>query len=106
MLMLLANAPTAAQTGAARTGNPLSLLLTIGLFFAVFYFFMIRPQQKQQKKRLEMLNAMSVGDDAVTIGGLHGKIATITDDEIVLDVASGVHLTFERSAIARTSKKD
>lgn len=98
--LLLAAAP------ATQQGNPLSLLLTIGVFFAVFYFFMIRPGQKQQKKRAEMLNAMSVGEDAVTIGGIHGKITRLADDQIDLQVADGVTVTFERSAIARVVRKD
>lgn len=106
MFTFLLLAETPAQAQAPAQSNPLSLLLTIGVFFAVFYFFMIRPGQKQQKKRAEMLNAMGVGDEAVTIGGIHGRIIRMGESDVELEVSSGVNVTFERSAIARVEKKD
>ena len=77
----------------------LSLLLPFVLMFAVFYFLLIRPQQKRQKQRNEMLNNLKKGDKVVTIGGLHGTIAELTDDTVVLRVNDVTKLTFNRAAI-------
>lgn len=75
------------------------------LVFVVFYFLLIRPQQKRQKDRVNMLNELKKGDKVVTIGGLHGTIASIDDKICVLNVSEGMQLTFERSAVS-TLKKD
>ena len=77
----------------------LGTLLPFILMFAVFYFLLIRPQQKRQKARNAMLNALKKGDKVVTIGGLHGTIAEITDDIVVLRVNDSTKLTFERAAV-------
>lgn len=73
-------------------------ILPIALL-ALMYFMLIRPQQQQAKKRTEMLNALKVGSDVVTIGGLHGTITAIEEKTVRLKVASGVELTFNRSAV-------
>lgn len=69
------------------------------LMFAVLYFLLIRPQQKRQKTRVAMLNALKRNDKVVTIGGIHGTIVEITDDTVVLRVNDATKLTFERSAV-------
>lgn len=69
------------------------------LMFAVFYFLLIRPQQKKQKQRSSMLNQIKKGDKVTTIGGLHGTIVEMTDDTVVLRVNDTTKMTFERSAI-------
>lgn len=74
-------------------------LLPILVLFGLMYFMMIRPQQQQAKKRTEMLNALKVGDEVVTIGGLHGTVLAIEENTIRLKVASNVELKFNRSAV-------
>ncbi|MBP2017196.1 preprotein translocase subunit YajC [Symbiobacterium terraclitae] len=71
------------------------------LLFVLMYFMMIRPQQQQQKKRQEMLNSLKVGDEIITIGGLHGVIQALDESKntIRVKVASNVELTFNRSAV-------
>jgi preprotein translocase subunit YajC len=69
------------------------------LMFAVFYFLLIRPQQKKQKTRTAMLNQLKKGDKISTIGGLHGTVVELTDDTVVLRVNDTTKMTFERSAI-------
>lgn len=66
---------------------------------AFMYLFLIRPQQQQAKRRQQMLGALKVGDHVVTVGGLHGRIHALTDDQAILEVAENVHLTFNRGAI-------
>ncbi|PWK08975.1 preprotein translocase subunit YajC [Tumebacillus permanentifrigoris] len=75
------------------------------LVFVVFYFLLIRPQQKRQKERVNMLNQLKKGEQVVTVGGLHGTIDSIDDKTCVLKVSETTKLTFERSAIS-TIKKD
>lgn len=76
------------------------------LIFAVGYFVLIRPQQKRQQQRLQLLAQLSPGDDVITIGGLHGRIDTLTEttvDLVIAEDATGdpVLLRFDRQAIAR-----
>ena len=71
----------------------------------VMYFFMIRPQQKKQKEQLAFRDSLKKGDKVVTIGGLHGKIAEIENDLVVIDVDRGTKLTFDRSSISAEATK-
>lgn len=81
------------------TSSFLTMILPFVLMFAVFYFLLIRPQQKKQKQRNMMLSQLKKGDKIVTIGGLHGRIVEITDDTVVLLVNDATKLTFDRSAV-------
>ena len=88
--------------------NPgiLGQLLPIILIIGVFYFIMIRPQQKKQKERREMLENLKKGDRIVTIGGIHGVIKEIDDSKISLQVADSVNIVFSRSAIGNVVTAD
>ncbi|QNG61093.1 preprotein translocase subunit YajC [Metabacillus idriensis] len=80
----------------------MELLTTVGpliLMFAIFYFLLIRPQQKQQKKVREMQDSLSKGDKIVTIGGLHGIVDSIDEEKVIVKAGDGSRLTFERRAI-------
>ncbi|MFD2383982.1 preprotein translocase subunit YajC, partial [Paenibacillus xanthanilyticus] len=77
----------------------LGSILPFVLMFAVFYFLLIRPQQRKQKQRTSMLSQLKKGDKIVTIGGMHGTIHEITDDTVVLRVNDATKITFDRSAI-------
>ncbi|TYP73829.1 preprotein translocase subunit YajC [Paenibacillus methanolicus] len=77
----------------------LGSILPFVLMFAVFYFLLIRPQQRKQKQRTSMLSQLKKGDKIVTIGGMHGSIHEITDDVVVLRVNDATKITFDRSAI-------
>jgi preprotein translocase subunit YajC len=90
---------------AGGSGNALYTYGPLVLMFVVLYFLLIRPQQKKQKVRKQMLNALKKGDKIVTIGGLHGTIMEITDDVCVIRVNDVTKLTFERSAINAISKQ-
>jgi preprotein translocase subunit YajC len=75
------------------------ILLMLG-FLAIFYFLIIRPQQKKEKKVKEMRSNLKVGDDVSTIGGIHGKILTVKEDIVVIEVGSDkVKLTMAKWAI-------
>jgi preprotein translocase subunit YajC len=82
-----------------RGMDTIQLLLPFIIMFAIFYFLLIRPQQKRQKQRQQMLNNLKKGDKVITIGGLHGTIAELTDDTVVLRVNDVTKLTFDRNAV-------
>lgn len=103
-LLGLAAAAPAAATGAPGTagadGGLLTLVLPMVLMFAVFYFLLIRPQRKKDKKVKDMLAALKVGDRISTIGGIFGTISAIKDDTIELTVGKdNVKLIMARWAI-------
>ncbi|VBB06054.1 preprotein translocase yajc [Lucifera butyrica] len=70
------------------------------LMAIIFYFLLYRPQQKQQKKRAEMLNGLKKGDRIVTIGGLFGTITAMTDKAVTLKIAEKVEVDISRSAVS------
>ncbi len=76
-------------------------LLPLVVFFGIFYFLLIRPQQKQQKARQEMLSNLQKGDKVVTIGGMYGTIKEITDEEITLKISDNVQIKMARYGIER-----
>lgn len=90
----------AAATGSAGLAEMLSMLLPLVLMFVVFYFLLIRPQKKKDKKVKDMLAALKTGDRVCTIGGIYGTITNIKDDTIELSVGrDNVKLVFARWAI-------
>lgn len=86
--------------------SPWSSLVLFGGIAIIFYFFMIRPQQKKQKDQKKFIQEIAKGDEIVTIGGIHGKVTSIDDETVVLDVdGRGTKITFERSAISLEASK-
>ena len=80
-------------------GGIMSFLPLI-LIIIVFYFFMIRPQLKKQKEQKKFKESLAKGDKVVTIGGIHGKIAELKENTVVLDTGDGQKLKIEKSAIS------
>jgi len=93
---------------APQGGGLLGLVFPLVLTFAIFYFLLIRPQQRQSKDRQAMLKSLKKGDEVVTSGGLHGKIMGLTETIVTLEVAdlSGqrIRLKYDRDNIARQEK--
>ncbi len=94
----------AATTGGDFTSS-LTSMLPLVLMFVVLYFVMIRPQMKRQKEHKAMIEALAKGDEIVTAGGVAGKIARLGDSYIGLEVAAGVAIQVQRSAIAQVLPK-
>ena len=80
-------------------------MLPLVLMFVVLYFVMIRPQMKKQKEHRTMIDAIAKGDEVVTVGGVLGKVAKMGDSYLALEVASGVELQVQRSAIVQVLPK-
>ena len=72
----------------APPASPLSTLFPFVLIFLIFYFLLIRPQQRRQRAQEAMIKAIEKGDQVVTAGGLHGKVTGVTDDVLTVEIAS------------------
>lgn len=91
--------------GGGAGGGDVSFLLMMAVIFGIFYFLLIRPQQKKQKELKEMLANLTHGDVVVTSGGIHGKIAAMTGEIVTLEVADKVRIKVSRSYIAAVLEK-
>ncbi len=76
------------------------------LMVVMFYFLLIRPQQKQRKEQQARINALQAGDKVVTSAGIHGIVHNIKDKTVVLKVAEGTMIEFDKMAVASVAKKD
>lgn len=86
-------------------GGWMSQLLLFGGIAIVFYFFMIRPQQKKQKDQKNFINEIKKGDSIVTIGGIHGKVYAQNDETVTIEVDKSTKLTIEKSSISLEASK-
>jgi preprotein translocase subunit YajC len=96
-------APVAA--GGSDIGSSLMSMLPLLLMFVVLYFVLIRPQMKRQKEHKAMIDALAKGDEVATVGGLLGKISRIGDTTLGLELASGVEVHLQRSAVVQVLPK-
>ena len=90
-----------AQNGSGNSAGAVGLLLPLVLMGGIFYFLLIRPQQRQRRRQADLLSSLEIGDEVQTVGGMFGTIREIDDDSVTLEVASGVDIRFARGAIAR-----
>ena len=91
----------AASPGGGGTGALMTQVVFFVAIFAIFYFLMIRPQQKTKRDRENMLRAIKKGDRVVTTGGLHGTVTGLSEHTVTLRVADQVKMEFDRPAIGR-----
>ncbi|TWJ32748.1 preprotein translocase subunit YajC [Geobacter argillaceus] len=89
--------------GGASGGGQSALLNIVPLIFmfGIFYFLLIRPQQKRAKEHRVLLDALKKGDQVVTAGGVHGKVSAIDEAVVTLEVATGVNIKVDKGHIAR-----
>jgi preprotein translocase subunit YajC len=80
--------------------------LPLVAMFAIFYFLLIRPQQKKAKEHKSLLDALKKGDLVVTAGGLHGKVTSVDEKTVTLEIAPGVNVKFSKGYIANIDKKE
>jgi len=92
--------PAYAQASGATPGGDLLTFLPMIAIVVVFYFLLIRPQQKRAKETKSMLEALQKGDEIVTAGGVVGKIAKLTDAYATVEIAPNVEVTVQRNAIS------
>ncbi|MDE2617212.1 MAG: preprotein translocase subunit YajC [Burkholderiales bacterium] len=98
-----APAPAAAAGGDIQSS--LMSMLPIVLMFVVLYFIMIRPQMKKQKEHRAMVEALAKGDEVVTAGGLLGRVSSLNENFVGVEIASGVEVQLQRSAVVQVLPK-
>ncbi len=95
LFLLLDGTPAAGAAGK----NGAQIWIMLGLMIVVFYFFMIRPQNKRQKELKNFRESLKEGDKVVTSGGIHGKVAQIKDGAILVEVDNNVRIKFDKNSI-------
>jgi preprotein translocase subunit YajC len=85
-----------AAGGAPSGGSPMSMFVMMGLFVVIFYFLLIRPQQKKQKEHQAMLGKLAAGDEVLTAGGIVGRIIEVGDSFVTLEIADNVRIKVQR----------
>jgi preprotein translocase subunit YajC len=94
-----------AQAAPATQGNPIASFLPLILLFVVFYFPLIRPQQKKAKEHKQMIEALKKGDEIVTQGGIIGKVTDLGETYLTVEVAKGVEIKLQNHAVAAVLPK-
>ncbi len=105
---LLISAAHAQEAAAGATGaapSPLTGVLPLVFIFVVFYFLLIRPQQKKYKQHQAMITAVKRGDKVVTGGGIHGKVTKVEDTTVSVQIAEGVEIQVEKVTLSNVLTK-
>lgn len=102
--VLISNAFAQAAAPASTEGSLLSFLPLVAMF-VVLYFIMIRPQMKRQKEHKAMIEALAKGDEVATAGGLLGKVSKLGDSTLHIELAQGVEVQLQRSAVVQVLPK-
>ncbi|MEQ9426181.1 MAG: preprotein translocase subunit YajC [Cyclobacteriaceae bacterium] len=89
----------------SQSGGGYAQFILFGGMILVFYLFFIRPQQKKQKDQKKFTEAVTKGAHVVTIGGIHGKVASVDENTITIDIEKGAKLKIEKSSISMDSTK-
>jgi preprotein translocase subunit YajC len=92
--------------GAAQGAGGFSGIIMMVAIFAIFYFIMIRPQQKKMKEHKKMLDAVKKGDEIVTAGGIYGIVEGVSPDTLTVKIAEGVKVKITRSSVGDVVKAD
>lgn len=96
---MLINDAFAATEAAAGTGALGGTLIQLALILLIFYFFLIRPQQKKMREHAVMVDGLKKGDKVILGSGIYGRIAAIKDDKLILEIASGVEIIVDRMTV-------
>jgi preprotein translocase subunit YajC len=103
--MFISSAYAQTASAAGSTQGTLMSLLPLVLMFVVLYFVMIRPQMKKQKEHKAMIEALAKGDEVVTAGGMLGKVSKLGEAYIGVELAAGVEVQLQRSAVVQVLPK-
>ncbi len=90
-----------ALAGGGQQGNPMMNFVFIGIFIAIFWFFIIQPQRRQQKEHQKLIDCLKKGEKIVTQGGIHGTITNVKKETIVVRVDDSTKIEFDRQAITK-----
>jgi len=93
------------QSSPGATQSMIPTLVTFGLVFVIFYFLIIRPQNKKQKEAKAMIAAVKKGDKVITAGGVHAVVYSVKETTVILKVDENVKMEFSKSAIATVERE-
>lgn len=93
----------AGQAAGGKQGYEGIIMLVI--MFAIFYLLLIRPQQKRAKQHRQLLDALKSGDQVVTAGGIHGRIVTVQDRVVTIEIDKGVKIKLNRASVTATNEE-
>ena len=99
-------AATGSAGSASASSSLIGTLIPFLLIAVIFYFFLIRPQNKKQKETEKMLNALKKGDKVITIGGIHGTVSSVKEKTVIVKVDDDCKLEFNRTAISSVELSD
>ncbi len=105
MFISNAFAQTSPVAAASDMSSSLMSMLPLVLMFVVLYFIMIRPQMKKQKEHRAMIDALAKGDEVATAGGLLGRVTAIGEGNLTVQIATGVEVQMQRSAVVQVLPK-
>lgn len=94
------------QEATLAGGSALGMFVPMLAIIVIFYFFLIRPQNKKQKETEKMIAALKKGDKVITIGGIHGVVSSVKEKTIIVKVDDNAKIEFNRTAIATVQKSD
>lgn len=102
-MFLISDAMAEGAAGSAGGGS--EMFIMIGIFFAIMYFMIIRPQQKRAKEHQNLIGSLSKGDEVETTGGMLGKIANVGDNSLQIEIADGVTIKLQKNSISKVLPK-
>ncbi len=105
MGLFIANAYADGAAPASQGGSPVQLVIMVGIFFAIMYFMIIRPQQKRSKEHAALLGGLSKGNEVVTSGGIIGKVLSIGENFVEIKVSEGNTMNVQKHAITSVMPK-
>lgn len=105
MSFLMSDAMAAAQSAQAAPADGSFSLVMIGAIFVLFYFMLIRPQNKRAKDHRELISKIKKGDEVITSGGILAKVASVDDQYVKLAIAEGVEISLQRNSVSAVLPK-
>jgi len=102
-MFLISDAMAEGSAGPAGGGS--EMFIMIGIFFAIMYFMIIRPQQKRAKEHQSLIGSLSKGDEVETTGGMLGKIAKVGDNSLQVEISDGVVIKLQKNSISKVLPK-
>jgi len=104
MSLLISSAFAQGAGGSGSAGGSFPIIMMLGIF-VVFYFLMIRPQQKRMKDQQNMISRLASGDEVVTTGGMLGRVTEVGDNFITLEIAEGVRIKVQKAQVTQLMPK-
>lgn len=103
---MISEAYAMAQAGGGQAGGSgYEGVIMLVVMFAIFYFLLIRPQQKRAKQHKELIDNLKAGDQIVTAGGIHGKVVSVQEGIVMVEIATGVKIKMNRGSIISTRQE-